>query len=86
MSVSCIDKYDLEAWIFRLGSTPVERVAHEDKSGSYEMNQAHVYRLENGRFALVTESGCSCYSNSDADIDLFPDQAAAMASFEKWQN
>lgn len=79
-----IDKWELEAWIHRFGSMPVERIAHEDISGDYQMTAAHVYRLENGQFALVTESGCSCYDSSDADIDLFPTQDAAMDAFSKW--
>lgn len=79
-----IEKSDLQAWLYRLGSTPVERIAHEDISGDYRMTAAHVYRLENGQFALVTESGCSCYDASDADIDLFPTQESAMEAFNKW--
>lgn len=79
-----ISKWDLEAWITRLGSMPVQKVAWEDFSESYEMCRAHVWRLENGQYALITESGCSCYEPEDADIDLFPNKRRAMESFDNW--
>lgn len=79
-----IDSDDLKAWIVALGSMPVKRIAHKDFSVPYEMNMAHVYELENGKYALVTEQGCSCYSADRAVIDLFPALDAAMNSFTKW--
>lgn len=81
----CIDDYELKAWIGTLGSMPVERVAHEDYSAAWEMDRAHVFRLENGQFALVTESGCSCYEPEGASIDLHPTLESAMKSFETWK-
>jgi hypothetical protein len=80
-----INKWDLEAWIVPLGSMPLERIAHEDLSRSYEMCVAHVFRLESGKYALVTEEGCSCYSSEQADIELFPDKNTALEAFEKWK-
>lgn len=85
IAVEGISKWDIEAWIMRLGSMPTKRLAHHDFSGEWEMNRAHVLALENGQFALVTESGCSCYSSSDAEIDLFPTEKAALESFDKWK-
>lgn len=79
-----IDEYEIKSWLPKLGSIPIERVAYKDMSESYEMERAHVFRLENGQFALVTESGCSCYDYEDAVIDLFPDLKSAMESFDKW--
>lgn len=79
-----LSDYEIEAWITRLGSYPKAVVKSEDLSASYEMTAAKVLALENGQFALVTESGCSCYSSSDADIDLFPTETAAVESFDKW--
>lgn len=80
-----IGSYELEAWIEQLGSVPVERIAHADYSQSYEMNVAHVYKLESGQYALVTESGCSCYEPFQADIDLYPTKRAAMEKFNAWE-
>lgn len=83
--LDCVGDYELEAWITTLGSLPVERIRHADLSESYEMNMAHLFLLENGLYALVTESGCSCYESSQADIELFKSKTAAINSFEKWE-
>ena len=80
-----ISEWDLKAWIGTLGSVPVERLAHEDLSESYEMTVAHVFKLENKKYALITEEGCSCYESSQAEIELFPTKAAALEAFEKWK-
>ncbi len=74
-----------EYWKDKLGSKVLEEIRHADHSASYEMDEAHVYKLENGQYALVTESGCSCYSSSDAVIDLYPDEATAVEQFDKWE-
>lgn len=79
-----ISEWELKAWIERLGSVPKERIAHEDYAGSYETLCASVFLLENGQYALVTESGCSCYSAEDADIDLYPTKEMAMEQFQAW--
>ena len=80
-----IDSWDLSAWIEQLGSVPVERVRHADHSESYEMSVAHIFRLENGKYAVVIEEGCSCYSSSDAQIELFPTLKRAEESFNEWE-
>lgn len=80
-----IDSWDLSAWIEQLGSVPVERLRHEDHSESYEMSVAHLFRLENGKYAVVIEEGCSCYSSSDAQIEVFPSLERAEASFNEWE-
>ena len=83
-----MQKYELEAWLVPLGSFPVERIAYKDYEPSYEVYRAHVWLLENGRFALVTESGCSCYKPESANIDIFPasgaGRAAALEKFTDW--
>jgi hypothetical protein len=80
-----VEKYEIDAWRFTLGSAPIKRVAHCDLSEPYEMREAHVFKLENGKYALVTEEGCSCYESSDADIDLFSGKKDALEAFEKWK-
>jgi hypothetical protein len=79
-----IEDYELETWITQLGSVPVERTHHENLSPSYEMCMAHVFKLENGQYALVTEHGCSCYTPDSANIDLFPTLKAAEKNFNEW--
>lgn len=80
-----LDNYQIDAWINTLGSAPVEVIKSADYGESYTMNCAHVLKLENKKYALVTESGCSCYSSEDADIDLFPNKKLALESFTKWE-
>lgn len=80
-----IDSWEWKAWKVRLGSMPIERVLHDDQSQDYEIVEAHVYKLKNGKYALITEEGCSCYSSDDASIDLFPTLEAAKEAFNKWQ-
>lgn len=86
MSKKCegLSDYEVKAWIVQLGSFPTERIDHADYSQSYEMDMAHLLKLENGKFALVVEFGCSCYSSEDADIELFPNEKDARVSFDKW--
>ena len=79
-----LDEWEIKSWLHRLGSFPIRRIDHADHSESYTMDEGHVLALENGQFALVTESGCSCYSCDDADIDLFPDYSSAKDAFDKW--
>ena len=69
-------------WLSRFGSAPVELVRSKDCSQSYEMDRRHIFKLENGQYAVVKEDGCSCYSSSEADIQLFSDLQMANDCFE----
>lgn len=80
-----LDDYEIEYWIERLGSPPVERVRHADHGESYEMSQAHLVRLENGKYAVIIEEGCSCYSSEDAQIEVFPTLERAEENFKEWE-
>lgn len=80
-----ISSYEQESWQGYLGSRSVERHKFEDYSASYEMECAHVLELESGKFAFVHESGCSCYSSSDASIDVVDTKAEAMRLFDRWE-
>lgn len=60
--------YELGDWIIRFGSFPVELTASEDFSGSYEMIRAHIFKLQNNKYAYVEENGCSCYEPTDAEV------------------
>ena len=79
-----LDPWEIKAWSTRLGSYPIKVVAHEDRSEMYETNEATVVELENGKYALITEQGCSCYESEDAEIELFPSRIQALESFDKW--
>lgn len=80
-----IGTYELSEWIERLGSIPIKRTAHVHYAVDYKKRTAHVFELENGRYAFVSERGCSCYSPAEADIDIYPSKKKAMESFEKWK-
>lgn len=54
---------------------PVELVASIDKGEAYEVNELHLYKLKRG-YALVHESGCSCYETSEANVDFYPSKQA----------
>lgn len=78
--------YEIDTWLERLGAIPTAVVDNHDRSeGSYEMDKGMVLKLANGQFALITESGCSCYEASDANIDLFPSEAQALMAFKIWK-
>lgn len=73
--------YELPYWEGRLGFEPIDVLASENLSGSYEMNAAHVFKCKRG-YAIVSESGCSCYEPSWAKIDIVPDLDAVRESLK----
>lgn len=74
-------KYALEVWAQRLGSAVVKQLEHRDWSAPYEVDEAHLFELANGKCAVVTESGCSCYDYDDADVTVYDTLEEAKASF-----
>jgi len=74
--------YQNEYWAAIAGANIVEVIAEEDHSECYEVDEKHLYKLENGRYAVVRESGCSCYSLADADVTTFDTLAAAQAEYD----
>lgn len=60
-----------ENWRHTTGFDPVELLATANQAGSYETSELHVFKLKRG-YAIVHESGCSCYESSDAKIDILP--------------
>lgn len=76
--------WDLKEWLISLGSFPVEVVSTKNFGGSYERRMAHVLKLENKKFATIIEEGCSCYSASQAKIEVHPDKKTAMNVFNSW--
>ena len=65
-------RYEFEAWMPRLMSAPIALIVSKDHSEPYEMDRKHIFRLENSQYAFITESGCSCYEASEAQIELAP--------------
>jgi hypothetical protein len=80
-----IDNYYLDKWESQFGAKAVKELASEDQSADYEMNAFHVFELENGRYATVYESGCSCYCSEDAQIDVYDSEDEAMSQFNNWK-
>ena len=73
-------------WLSQFGdSEPIETIADFDKEPSYEMDRAVVFKLKNGKYAYVHESGCSCYESSDAMIDIYDTKKEAMEQFNAWK-
>lgn len=77
--------YEINDWIKKLKSMPIEEIAHADYSEPYEINVFHVFELKDGKFATVYECGCSCYTNEDAQIEIFPTKDKAMDKFNEYE-
>lgn len=74
-------QYQFEAWLLRMGSFPVRLVYSQDKSGCYETDAKHLFRLENGTYSVVHEVGCSCYDYSDATVEVYATLDEAVQAF-----
>lgn len=79
-------RYEFDAWIEILGSEPIELIKSIDKSESYEQDHKHLFKLDNGEYAVIHESGDSCYEPSDAIINKFPDLDSAITFFRKTES
>ena len=77
--------YQISGWIEKLQSVPIQLIKTSDLSRPYEMSSCHLFKLENGRYAVIVEEGCSCYRSEDAEIDIFPDKKVAMEAFKVWE-
>lgn len=77
--------YEFPYWTKTTGFEPVELLASEDISGSYEMDAMHVFKLKRG-YAVVHESGCSCYSPDWATIDILENLDALRESLKNSNN
>jgi hypothetical protein len=80
-----LDEWEIKEWIARLGSMPVEIIEDCDRSAAYEVTKFKVLKLENGNYATVEENGCSCYTASEANIEIFSSKEEAVKQFEKWE-
>lgn len=78
------EEWSIKEWIFTLGSMPIAEVVHLDLGEAYTRREAHVLKLENGKYALIVEEGCSCYTAANAEIELFPSEFKAMRAFDRW--
>lgn len=79
---------EIDAWL-RVGliqEKPVRLVETLDVSEGWEKRNYLIFEMPTGQYIGVAEVGCSCYSYYDADIEFFPNEAAAqtaMSNFEK---
>jgi len=71
-------RFEFEHWRSNPDFNPVHIEASADVSESYEMDKATLFKLEGRRYALVYESGCSCYEPSSATIEYFPNKKAVI--------
>ncbi len=79
-------EYEFKDWINNFKSYPIEEIELCDRSEDYSIDKIHVFKLEDNNYAVVVESGCSCYSNSDAQIEIFSSKKDAIAKYEKWEH
>lgn len=80
-----VSEYALEAWSGRIGAKVVAQLDFwngDPNHNDYGIDQTHLFKLENKKYAVVRESGCSCYDYSDADIEIHTTKKAAKADFE----
>jgi hypothetical protein len=77
--------WEFESWVKRVYALPVALISSEDRSSSYSMDRASVFKLEGGEYLVAIEQGCSCYFVSEARLELFPTKAEALYSFRRWQ-
>jgi hypothetical protein len=78
--------YQVKYWneTGRFPSPAVALVKSADHSEPYESDSQEIFKLKDGQFALVLESGCSCYdAATDADIELYPDLTKAKEAWNK---
>lgn len=77
--------YEPECWFDKLGSHLKKRIRYSDFADSCEVFSASVYELENGKYAFITESGCSCYQSEDAEIVSNLNLAEAVSKYAEWR-
>lgn len=68
-------------WKNTTGFEPVSLLASVDHGECYEVNSLHVFKLKRG-YAIVHESGCSCYEFDSASIDILPSLKAVKESLQ----
>jgi len=78
--------YEFAYWLPKMQSFPTEEREHCDRSAGYETDTIHVFKLEDGNYAVVTESGCSCYGADEAEIEVFSKEEEAIQLYEKWEH
>lgn len=80
-----ISEYALDVWETQLGAPVIEELDSVDYSESYEVDRAHLVKLGNDKYAVISESGCSCYDYSDAHISVYDTLGKAATQFEAYR-
>lgn len=69
MSISCWH----DCWNSRVnGAKAVSELAHYANPEADWTDEMHVFVLTDGTYVVVYESGCSCYTYDDADLEPLP--------------
>ena len=76
-------KYAFECWMKNFQSVPIEEVEHYSVSVGYDVHDGHIFKLEDGNYAVVIEDGCSCYDYDEAEIEIFKEFDKALDSYNK---
>ena len=76
-----VSKTAEEVWETLLGHKFIRQVVSGDWSEMYEMDAAHVFELDNGKFVCIVERGCSCYCYDDASLNVYDTEDEAMKEF-----
>ncbi len=77
--------YEFKYWVTVMGFDPIELIDSENKSGFYEMDRMHIFKLVSGQYAVVKESGCSCYEARDASIDIVKTKEEALRQMKEFR-
>jgi hypothetical protein len=81
MSLDCWQK----SWESRVGGAKAtSELGHYANPNADWTDEVHVFHLSDGTYAFVSESGCSCYTYDDANLELLP-VAQAMEKYREFK-
>lgn len=80
-----VSTYAMEVWESQENAKIIRQVASADWSACYEMDAAHVFELDNGKFLFVEERGCSCYGYEDASLTIVDTEEQALEHYREAQ-
>lgn len=70
--------YEFRYWKNTIGFEPTALIFSHTGPEDYTKNCSHVFLMKRGDYAMVNESGCSCYEPSEASISFYPTEAEAI--------
>lgn len=78
-------QYEFGAWLHTTGFDPKRLVISETLHEDYSKNAFHIFENEDGTYATVYESGCSCYEASQASINICQTLRDAQTLMDEWR-